>query len=215
MSAGVLSQFSIGLESTWGTPVVPSKSIAVRPGDGIQTDNDLQFVDEIKAQLVKHDESFKGQVKHEGSYEFALIPGNAGYFLLSHFGQVASVAKSAPNTAVYDHTFSAIAAKKSLTIEQAIDLHVRRYAGAIVHSLTFAAAAGESLVVTAGIRAKSQASATKITAAYETVKRLHFGNMTSFTVGGQAIKPQNFELVSNNDHSLLHTLGNSHDPQYN
>lgn len=57
MSAGVLSAISLGLESTWGTAVVPNKSLAVRPGDGIQTDNDLQFVDEIKNQLVKHDES--------------------------------------------------------------------------------------------------------------------------------------------------------------
>lgn len=36
----------------------------------------------------------KGQVKHEGSYEFAFIPGNADYLLLSHFGSVASVEKT-------------------------------------------------------------------------------------------------------------------------
>lgn len=213
MSAGVQSQISFGLEPAWGTPVTPNKSIAVRPGDGIQTDNDLQFVDEIKAQLVKHDEAFKGQVKHEGSYELAFIPGNAGYLLLSHFGQVTSEEK-AGDAGVYDHTFAGIATKKSLTIEQAIGEHVRRYAGSIVHSLTFSVAAGESLVCTAGIRAKSQASATKITAAYETLRRLHFADLASFEVGGQALTPQNFELVSNNDHGFLHTLS-SHDAQYN
>lgn len=213
MGAGILSSISLGLESTWGTPVVPNKSIAVRPGDGLQTDNDLQFVDEIKAQLVKHDESFRGQVKHEGSYEFALIPGNAGYFLLSHFGQVASVVKVG-DAGVYDHTFTGIAAKKSLTIEQAIDQHVRRYAGCIVHSLTFSANTGESLVCTAAIRAKSQASATAITPAYETLRRLHFADLASFTVGGDTLVPQNFELVSNNDHGFLHSLS-SHDVQYN
>src|SRR4051794_40294936 len=104
MSAGVQGQLSFGIESTWGTAVTPNKSVAVQPGDGIQTDADVQFRSAIKAQLAKNVTAFKGAQTHEGEYEFDFIPNNLGYLLKSAFGTSTPVAKSAPNASVFDHT---------------------------------------------------------------------------------------------------------------
>src|SRR4051794_9191778 len=105
MSAGVLGQLSFGLESVWGTAVTPNKSVTVQPGDGIQTNTDVQFRSGLKAQLAKNVVAFKGAQTHEGEYEFDFIPNNLGYLFKSAFGSLSSVAKSAPNAAVFDHTF--------------------------------------------------------------------------------------------------------------
>ncbi len=44
MSAGVLSQISFKKETTWGTAVVPDKSMAVRPTGGIAVKNNVQLL---------------------------------------------------------------------------------------------------------------------------------------------------------------------------
>jgi hypothetical protein len=216
MSAGVLSAISFGLESTWGTPVVPNKSIAIRPGDGIQTDTDLQLVSSIKAQLARNASSFKGAQTHEGEYELDFIPGVAGYLIRSALGSVSSAAKIAPNAAVYDHTFSEAETKPSLTVEQAVGDIVRRYAGVIVNSLKFSVSPGEALALTAGMKAKSSASASKITPTYETIRPFNFADLgaAGVSIGGQAYTPRALEVTYNNNHELLHTLG-SNDPSHN
>ncbi len=216
MSAGVLNQISFGLETTWGTAITPNKSIAVHPGDGIQTDNDVQLVSAIKAQLAKNVASFKGAVKHEGEYEFDFIPGVVGYLLKSIFGGLSSALKGG-ESAVYEHTFTEAETKPSLTIEQAVDQIVRRYAGAIVHSLKLSCKAGESLVATAGIKAKSSSSATKISPTYETVRPFNFNDClqaSGFKIGGVAYNQvEKFEMEYKNNGEMKHTLG-SNDPSF-
>ena len=160
--------------------------------------------------------AFKGAAVHEGEYEMDFIPGNIGYLLKSAFGSVASVAKSSPNEEAIDHTFSEAEAKPSLTIEQAIGDITRRFAGCICHTLTFACAKGEVLTLTAGIRAKANASASKISPSYETVRPLNFADNTAFSIGGQALtQVQNFELVYTNNHAMTHAIGSSNDPAFN
>lgn len=214
MSAGVLSQISFGLESTWGTAVVPNKSLAVRPGDGLQANADPQFVQHIKAQLARNSHSFKGAATYEGEYEFEFIPGVAGYLLKSAFGGLNSATASG-EAAVYDHTFSEAEAKPSLTVEQATGDVTRRYAGAIVNSLTFACSAGEALLLTAGMSAKSSASASKISPTYETVRPFNFADLgaSGFDIGGTDFSPLNFELAYNNNNQMLHALG-ANDPAF-
>lgn len=216
MSAGILSQISFGLESTWGTPVVPNKSLAVKPGDGIQTDNDIQFVSSIKAQLAKNASSFKGAVTNEGEYEFDFIPGVVGYFLKSVFGSVSS-ALSGGETIVYDHTFSEIETKPSLTIEQAVGDIVRRYAGAIASGLKLSCKTGETLVGNTALKAKSSASASKISASYETIRPFNFSDLgtTGFKIGGVAFdEVENLELEYKNNIEFLHVLA-SNEPYFN
>lgn len=216
MSAGVQASVSTGLESLWGTAVVPTKSFAVQPGDGIQTDTDVQFRSAIRNQLAKNATAFKGAQTHEGEFEMDFIPVNAGYLLKSAFGGLSSVAKSAPNAAVYDHTFTESAVKPSLTVEQAVGEVVRRFAGAIVHTLAFSCAKGEALSLTAGIRAKSNAAATAISPTYETQRPFNFADVTAFSIGGQALtEVQSFELTYSNNHGFTHAIGNSNDPQFN
>ncbi len=216
MSAGVLNQISFGLETSWGTAVTPNKSLAVHPGDGIQTDNDVQFVSAIKAQLAKNVASFKGAVKHEGEYEFDFIPGVVGYLLKSVFGGLSSALKGG-ETLVYEHTYTEAEAKPSLTVEQAVgtDQIVRRYAGSIIHSLKLSCKAGEALVTTVGIKAKSSASATKITPSYETIRNFNFNDCvqaSGFKIGGVAYnQAENFEVEYKNNIEMLHTLG-ANDP---
>lgn len=216
MSAGILSQISLGLESTWGTPVVPNKSLAVRPGDGIQTDNDVQFVSSIKAQLAKNASSFKGAVKHEGEYEFDFIPGVIGYFLKSVFGQVSSALKGGESV-VYEHTYSELETKPSLTIEQAVGDIVRRYAGAIATGLKLSCKTGETLVGNVAFKAKSSASATKITPTYEIIRPLNFIDLGAigFKIGGVSFdEVENIEVEYKNNIEFLHVLG-SNDPYFN
>ncbi len=216
MSAGPLNQISFGLETTWGTAVTPNKSIAVRPGDGIQTDIDLQLLSQIKAQLAKNYDSIKGAQKHEGEYEFDFIPGVAGYLLKSVFGGLSSALKGGETT-VYEHTYSEAETKPSLTIEQAVGEITRRYAGAIVSSFKLACKAGDVLIATAGVKAKASATATKITPSYETIRAFNFADIgaSGFKLGGVAFDEiESIELEYRNNLEMKHVMG-SNDPTFN
>lgn len=217
MSAGVRSSVSIGLETTPGTPVTPNKSIDVRAGDGIQTNVDLQTVPSIRGNLAKEQDAYKGNQSHEGSYEFDFRPGYVGYFLKSLFGSVNSVAKSAPNAAVYDHTFSESETAVALTVEQAVDQIVRRYAGAFVTKLKLSCTTGENLMGSVDITAKSTASATAITPAYETVRAFNFADCLTtngVTIGGTAYdEVQKLELEIDCNGKYEHAMG-SNDPSF-
>lgn len=216
MSAGVQGQVSIGLETAWGTAVVPSKTLQVQPGDGIQTDTDTQFRSAIMGRLAKNVTAFKGAQVHEGEFEFDFSPSNLGYLFKSAFGSVNSVAKSAPNAVVYDHTFAEVATKPSLTVEQATGEISRRFAGTIVHTLNLACEVGGVVTLTAGMRAKSNASATAITPSTETIRPFNFADFTTFSIGGQALtQVQSFDITYSNDHGYRHAISNSNDPQFN
>lgn len=216
MQAAVLSQVSFGLESAWGTAITPNKSLAVHTGDGLQTDNDIQFINAIKAQLAKNADSYKGKVKHSGDFEFDFIPGVSGYLLKSLFGNCSSALK-AGESVVYQHTYTESATKPSLTIEQAVDQIVRRFSGSIVNSLKLSCKAGESLVATAGIIAKSAANATAITPSYETIRPFNFNDCltaSGFKIGGTAYgELDNIELEIKMNGNMLHAMG-SNDPSF-
>lgn len=185
MSAGVLAAVSLAQESTWGTAVTPTKTLAVKPGDGIQTDIDVQFNTALRGHLAKNVDAFKGKAQHSGSLETDFIPGYAGYLLKSLFGNCASALKGGESV-VYNHTFTEQESKPSLTIEQAIDQAVRRYAGSIVTSLKLSQKIGEPLTAAYEILAKSNASATKITPALETIRPFNFADLltaSGFKIG--------------------------------
>lgn len=212
MGAGVLNQISFKRETVWGTPVVPDKSIGVHFTGGIQTQQDIQLLSAVTARLPKNYESMVGNRVHEGDYEFDLFPDYVGYFILSAFGSVVSTVK-AGETIVFEHTFSEAEAKPSLTIEQVVGENVRRYAGSIVQMIRFSGAAGAVNVGTASIKAKSQASAVKITPAYTIVRPYNFAD-TILKIGGSTLNQvENFEIEFTNNIEFLHTLNNN-DPQF-
>jgi len=144
MSAGVLSQISFAKESTWGTPVTPTKSLAVRPTGGMAVKNNIQLIQAIKAQLPKNYDAIKGKVSYEGDFTFDVFADYLGYFLLSALGTDTPTLHSG-ETIVYDHVFTENATKPSLTIEQAISENCRRFAGAICSSLKISGKVGEMI----------------------------------------------------------------------
>lgn len=214
MSAGQLNQLSFKRESTWGTAVVPDKSIPAHFTGGIQTDNDTQMISNARAVLAKNQDSFIGARKHEGDFEFDLFGDYIGYFLLSALGNVSSALKGGESV-VYNHTLTEQEAKPSLTIEQVVGENVRRYAGAIATGFKISSKTGEVSVMSVPFKAKSQASATKITPAYGTAPAFDFTD-AAFKIGGtQLTQVSNFEFEYKNNIELLAALNNSNDPAFN
>jgi hypothetical protein len=216
MSAGVLSQISLGQEASWGGTVVPSKSIAVKPGDGIQVDNDIQLNSSIRAVLPKYQHSHIGKAKYEGEFEMDFIPVNIGYFLKSLFGGCNSAAK-AGESIVYEHTLTEAETKPSLTIEQSVGEITRRFAGSIVNSMKLSVKEGEPVVANFGVKAKTHASATKISASYDTIRPFVFTDCLAadgVTIGGTPFNEvKNLELEFKNGVELEYALG-SYTPQF-
>jgi hypothetical protein len=219
MSAGTLDQVSFAPETTWGTAVTPTRSIAVHPGDGMTQDVNPVFPTAIKASLHKNNSgSFKGQQKYDGSYDMDLIPGSAGYFFKSALGAVVSTPKSAPNAVVYDHAYTEQESKPSLTIEEGTSDLTYRFAGAIATGFKLSQKAGEALMASFGFKAKSAASATKITPAYETVRPFNFNDLgtTGLKIATVAkTEFVNFELDYKNNLEMLFALNGQGNPSFN
>lgn len=217
MSSGILSKISFKIESAWGTAVVPDKSLAVHAGDGIQTDNDVQMPASIKAQLAKNSTAFIGARKHEGSFDVDFIPGYIGYFLKSLFGSLTSGTK-AGETIVYEHALAEAEVKPSLTIEQSVGEITRRFAGVIVTGMKLASKTGAAVTASFNVKAKSSASATAITPAYETVRPFNFADCataTGFKIGGTAFdEVEAFEIEFKNGVEMSHAHGSA-DPSFN
>ena len=212
MSAGVLNQVSFKRETVWGTPVVPDKSIPVRFTGGIQTQQDIQLLSSVTARIPKNYEAMVGNRTHEGNYEFDHFVDHIGFFLLSAMGNVASLVAGG-ETIVFNHTFSEVETKPSLTIEQVVGENIRRFAGSIVTVITFSGEAGAVSSVAASIKSKSQASAVAITPVYTAIRPFNFAD-AKIKIGGITLtEVQNYQIEFNNNVELLHTL-NSNDPQF-
>lgn len=212
MSAGVLSQISVAKESTWGTPVVPTKSIPVDPTGGMNVNNDMQYVSSIKAQIAKNSASFIGKRSYTGDFTFDAFGDYLGYFLLSALGTDTPTLHSGETT-VYDHVFSENVTKPSLTIEQALSENTRRFTGCITTQLKFEYKVGETVKVTASQIAKGQAPSTAITPAYSTVLPFNFAQVVT-KIGGSTIgEIESIELTYKNNVEAVYTIG-SNDPAY-
>ena len=214
MSAGQLNQLSFKKETTWGTAVVPDKSMPVSFTGGIQTDNDIQLIDPMVARIAKHQDAFVGARKHEGEFELELFPDYPAYLFASALGGVAS-ALAGGESIVYNHTLTEAEAKPSLTIEQVVGENVRRYAGCMVSGFKIAAKTGEAVKLSVSVKAKSQASATKITPAYLTNRAFNWAD-TAFKINAVTLSEAvSFEINYKNNIEFLHSLNASNDPAFN
>jgi hypothetical protein len=212
MSNQISNAISFKREVSWGTAVTPDKSMPVNFTGGIQTSQDIQFVEGVKARLAKNHNQFVGNRTHEGDLEFALNPDYSGFFLVSALGDVTSALKGG-ETIVYEHDFAEVATKPSLTIEQAIGDNVRRYAGGICHTLNVSGSPGEVVNATASIMAKSSATATAITPVYTDTPEYNFLNAVIKIDGTPITEMQNFEFEYKNNLGFKYVL-NSNDPQF-
>lgn len=213
MSAGQLNQLSLAKESTWGTAVTPSKSIPVHFTGGIKTDQDLQMISAARANLAKNLDSFVGKRVHEGDLEMDFFSDYPGYFIVAALGAVASALKGGESI-VYEHTITEQEAKPSYTIEQVVGENVRRFAGCLITGFKLSCNTGEPVVLAPSIKAKSQASATKITPTYLTNRAFNWADC-AFKIGGVTLTEViSFELEYSNNLELLHSLAASNDPQF-
>src|SRR5919202_1183988 len=173
MSAGIKSQISFAKESTWGTPVTPNKSIAVRPTGGIVIKENIQMLPAIKGQLQKYYDAIKGKTEYTGDFTFDFFADYVCYFILSAMGTDTPATHSGESI-VYDHVFTESASKPSLTIEQAISEAVYRFAGCIATGFKIEGKVGEPLMFTPSLAAKTQATATQLSGAFSTVPAFNF-----------------------------------------
>jgi hypothetical protein len=214
MSAGQLNQIIIGLESSWGVAVTPAKAIPVDFTGGIQQEMNVQKVSPLRATLAQDYDAFFGKKMYQGDLEMELFNDYPGYMLYGALGSIVSALKSG-ETIVYQHTITEQAAKPSFTIEQAIGENVRRFAGCFVKTIKIKGKAGDVVTLTAHVVGKSQATATKVTPAYTTVRPYNWADVALKIGGVQLNEVENFEFEYDNQIEVLHTLAASNDPQFN
>lgn len=95
----------VGLETTRGTAVVPSIWVPGRSPSGIRPIQDRVAIRETRGSKLATSGEEIIQKRAEGDFEMNVRVNSIGYFLKALLGSVSSVAKSAPNAAVFDHTF--------------------------------------------------------------------------------------------------------------
>jgi hypothetical protein len=207
---GISNQISIKTETTYGTAVAPDFSIPISPSDGIQVEQDVVGLEAIKTTAPKNKRFMLGKANYSGSYELDAYPKSIGYFLNSVFG---TDTPSTPESGVTKHKFTESTTKKSLTVEQVVDTIVRRFAGYVVSSVKISGKVGEPIKVTFTGMAKSQATATKITATYETSRPLNFADVASVLIGSTDFKAyiEDFSVEYTNGLAMFHGMG-SKDP---
>ncbi len=207
MSAGIQAQISFKKETTWGTAVVPDKSIAVRPTGGIQIKTGMNLVPAVKGLLQKNYKAIKGKTSYEGDFTMDAFADYIGHFLLSALG-TDTPATHAGESIVYDHVFTETNPKPSLTIEQSISENSRRFAGSIVSGFKISGKVGEMLAFSPHIMAKTQASSTQITGAFSNVEPFNHAQL-QVKIGGSVIgEVESIELDYKNGLDLVYALGN-------
>ncbi len=213
MNAGILSQISFAKETTWGTAVTPNKSVSVRPTGGIIIKENVQVISAIKGQLQKNYTAIKGKVAYEGDFTLDAFADYIGHFLLSALG-LDTPATHSGETIVYDHVFTEAATKPSYTIEQAIDVNTRRFAGCFITGFKLAGKVGAMLEFTPSIIAKTQASSSEITGAFTTVPAFNFAQLQVKIGGSVLAEVESFELEYKSGLNMVYALG-SNEPSFN
>lgn len=187
MSEGILDQISLGQESEVGTAVVPTVSLAVLSSDGIVIEQEPVAVEGIDTNPAKNKDFVPGTREYNGSFEMNVYPVALGYLLNSAMGDCSS-ALYGSETTVYQHDFTELATKPSLTVEQKIGGITERFAGFTLDGFTLSLSVGEPCKLTFGGKALSHSSETAITASYETSKVFDWSDVQAITLGGQDVK---------------------------
>lgn len=212
---GRLNNLGIGKESVRGTAVAPAVWMP---------NMELSYNDRVKTVVNEASfgrlESSDGEVV-TGKYGDVTIKSkvkdkSVGYLLLSLFGAVSSAAKSAPNTAVYDHTFSV----GQTTQHQSLTLSLKgpnddvAMANSVVDSLKLTAEVGNFVMFEAKAMGKASASATQ-TATYTAendfvAKHIVFKKAATQSAlsAASAVSIKGFEMEIKSNVVLEEVLGN-------
>lgn len=155
-----------------GTGVTPSIWIPARTPSGIRAVLEKVLLRETRGSGIMSNGSEIVQTRAEGDLEFNLRLNSIGWIFQSLFGSSTPVAKSAPNAAVYDHTFSVLLNNPqhpTLTLGLgAPNAQDYEYKNAVVNSLEIRTPVDDLVNATVGFIAKSEAEHADYTASFAT-----------------------------------------------
>lgn len=213
MSEGILSQISLGAESVVGTAVVPTVSVPVLPSDGVKIEEEAVGVNAIDTSPALNKDFVKGVREYNGAFEMNAYPQAIGYVLNSALGTDAPTLV-ASETTVYKHTITEAVTKPSVTIEQKIGTITNRFAGFIASGFTLTIEKGQPVKFAFNGKGMSVASATAITASYETSKVFDWTDVVSITLGGTDVKDaiESITVDYTNGLQSFHGLSGDSDP---
>ena len=149
----------VGFQATRDTPVDPQVWVPGRTPSGVKLELEKKLIQETKATKVESYGSEIVQKKVVGDHEFNLRCQSLGYFLKSLLGSCSSVAKSAPNDAVYDHTITIDTDPQNPALSLGLQSTIQAYrcALAIVSKLEINIPPDDIVYATASFLAKSEA----------------------------------------------------------
>lgn len=190
-------KYGVGVETTAGTPVAPTKwinQLAFDMHPVVTTANN----ESAWGNLFRTNSTTKIREHSEGTLEAKLTADNSGIILLGAFGAVSTAANADASGTVKDHTFTLNQniAGKSLTFVRQDGLSTKAYALGRIGEWTLSVDLDDYVKYTANIMAKPS-TATTATAAY--VEETEFV-AKHFTVntGGDAISTvESFTLTVN------------------
>lgn len=163
-----------------GTGVAPSIWLPGRTPTGIRAIVEKVLLRETRGSGVMSHASEIVQKRAEGDLEFNLRVNSIGWIFRSLLGSSTSVAKSAPNAAVYDHTFGVLLNNPqhpSLTLALSQPNHQDyEYANAIVNSLEIRTPVDDLVNATVGFIAKGEAEHSDYAVAFSETAERYFRN---------------------------------------
>lgn len=209
MANPLLNYIGLGKETTFGSPVNVNKYLVINESDGIQINEDIQYVESLMAGApAKNKGAFKGKIEYSGGYELPLLTNNPIYILFSGLGQISS---SELETGVYKHILTEGLTKPSLTVEQKIGEIVKKFSGYRVSNFSFEGKAGEHLTLKFEGLAKSQIDAVETTPTYEVGRVLNFKDIKYIKIGGvdYIANIEDFSIEYNNNLESFYSLGSN------
>lgn len=191
----------IGKETTWGTAVVPAKTVGLLQRCNFTPTNNLRRVGSISTRVPQ--DIAEGKFAVPGELEFYLQHGR---ILEYAFGTVTHT----PTSTDCKHTFDFADALPSFTIEKSYNLTTdicQRVAGAQVTTCRIASTLDNEVIITAGFQGKTIAdSATASASSVDTIPTLK-DYMASVTIDALATGVQSWEVNINNNLELLYGIG--------
>jgi hypothetical protein len=194
-----------------GTGVTPSIWIPARTPSGIRAVLEKVLLRETRGSGIMSSGSEIVATRAEGDLEFNLRLNTIGWIFQSLLGSSTPVAKSAPNAAVYDHTFAVALnnpQRPTLTLGLGVpNFQDYEYKGAVVNSLEIRTPVDDLVNCTAGFIARSEATHADYTVSFATADSyfrqqditIKIANDTASLAGATALKLKELTLSINNN----------------
>lgn len=209
LTAGISNIISVGLESTYGTPATPVLSIPVAPSAGLKVEQELIGVQGFNGNPAKNKFLVNGKQSISGGYELPVYPRSIMYFLLSAMGK--DTVSEVQTDVVFKHTYSELATKPGLTVEQNLGASsVKTFGGYVPSKLKLSCKVGEALNCSIdGLAINHATQGSPITPVFEAGAPFNWEMLDTMTIGGTDILPfaTSFELEYDNGLEMFYSMG--------